>query len=232
MDGKVYPRRSRLLFRSALILAAVILVSGLYWLWDHRHYWLTHNFRVVSPGKVYAGGYHYPDPLSRIVRKYGIRTVLCLRYSEGDWPDRVEQETLQRLGVRFIRVAIPFNRPLREQIAAVEECLKVLGNPSMQPVFVHCWGGQHRTGIVIGAYRARFEQADQATIWQEFDRYGGNTADPPYAQQLLRAFLRREERRRQRRVSHRPANSRAARTDEAGAPRAASADRPPAGVAR
>ncbi len=192
-------RRRKGRFRALLIVAAVGVVGGLYWLWDHRHYWLTHNFRVVDPGKVYAGGYQYPGPLRRIVSEYGIKTVLSLRYDDGGKADRMERKTLNQLGVRFLRVEIPFNRPMREQLAALNECLRILTNPKLQPVFVHCWGGQHRTGIVVGAYRARVQALPEEQIWAEFDRYGGNTADPPYAQQLLRAFLRREQRRKARR---------------------------------
>lgn len=189
--------------RRILIIAWLLvfgsLLGGAAWLWDHRHYWLLHNFRVVDEGRVYAGGYQYPGPLTRIVKRYGIRTVLCLREDPTERTDEIERQTLARLGVRFQRVVIPFDRSRSEQLAALEKCLRILLDPECQPVFVHCWGGQHRVGVVVGAYRARAQRMGEEAIWREFDKFGGNTADPPYAQNLLRAFLRRENVRRERR---------------------------------
>ncbi len=184
--------------RAAAALLMAALAGLAYWAWDHRHYWLLHHFREVVPGRVYAGGYQYPGPLRRIVQRYGIRTVLCLRDDPTDPNDLLERAVLREYGVQFVRVVIPFNRPIAEQLAAVRKALAILRNRKNEPVFVHCWGGQHRTGVIVGAYRARFQRWPEERIWAEFERTGGMTADPPYAARLLAAFLKRERRRRAR----------------------------------
>ena len=197
-------KSSRTHVRAVVVILA--LLCGLaYWAWDHRHYWILHHFREVDPGKLYAGGYQYPGPLRRIIRRHGIRTVLSLRDDPSEPNDRREREVLRELGVRFVRVVIPFDRPMREQLAAVQHALAIIRAPENAPVFVHCWGGQHRTGVIVGAYRARFQRWPEARIWEEFNRMGGNTADPPYAARLLAAYLKRE-RRRQARLAARQAD--------------------------
>jgi len=50
-------------------------------------------------------------------------------------------------------VAIPMNTrvvPTTEQLA---QFLKVVNDPASQPVYVHCVGGKHRTGVMTAVYR-------------------------------------------------------------------------------
>ena len=40
--------------------------------------------------------------------------------------------------------------PTPDQIV---EFLRIVNDPANQPVFVHCWGGRHRTGVMTAIYR-------------------------------------------------------------------------------
>jgi tyrosine-protein phosphatase SIW14 len=58
----------------------------------------------------------------------------------------------------------PLSNWLPPSTSAVEEILSVIGNPAMQPVFVHCKRGADRTGTIIAVYRISHDcwSAEQA----------------------------------------------------------------------
>jgi hypothetical protein len=58
--------------------------------------------------------------------------------------------------------------PTLEQIA---QFMSIVTNPAHQPVYVHCAGGKHRTGVMTAVYRMEHDgwTADQA--YQEMKRY-------------------------------------------------------------
>lgn len=117
-----------------------------WWIWQ----WLTtagDNFNVVDKGKVYRSAALSADALRAKVKEYGIRTVLDLRIQrEGSPPDIA--------GVTMRHAALDDHGDVN--VPLVEECAKLLADPSAQPVLVHCAGGRHRTGVVVAFYRVRF----------------------------------------------------------------------------
>ena len=67
-----------------------------------KDYVLVRNFHVVEPGQVFRGAEQKPIPFSSIIRRHGIRTVLCL--AEPEWDERAAAESM---GVRGQRVERP-----------------------------------------------------------------------------------------------------------------------------
>jgi tyrosine-protein phosphatase SIW14 len=54
--------------------------------------------------------------------------------------------------------------------AQIAQFLKLVNDPAAQPVYVHCQGGRHRTGIMTAVYRmVGGWSADQA--FQEMKKY-------------------------------------------------------------
>jgi protein tyrosine/serine phosphatase len=53
----------------------------------------------------------------------------------------------------------------------IDQFLKIVNDPANQPVYVHCVGGRHRTGVMTAVYRMTQEgwSADQA--FQEMKRF-------------------------------------------------------------
>ncbi|HWP43990.1 MAG TPA: tyrosine-protein phosphatase [Blastocatellia bacterium] len=105
----------------------------------------------------------------------GIKTVIDLqRVGERD-----EQRLVEAAGMKFYRIGMSDRkRPSLEQI---ELFLKIVNDPANQPVFVHCRGGRHRTGVVTAAYRMtregwRPEQAIAEMKKFDFDRGFGHGA--------------------------------------------------------
>jgi hypothetical protein len=174
------------------ILPVAILVTGLLgcWLWDHRGYWFADNLREVEPGRIYAGGYQYPLPLQRIVRQYGIKTVLALREG-GDSFESQERRLLDSNGIHFQKIVIPYQVSDEERIEAIERAIDFITDERNQPVYVHCWAGCHRTGAVVAIYRvSRCRWTEQAAR-EELVGWGGAAFGTQWPARVLHTYCLR-----------------------------------------
>ncbi len=79
--------------------------------------------------------------------KLGVKTVIDLQ-SDGS---RHEKDMVEQAGMTFHR--IPLTTTERPSEAAVKQFLSLVNDPANQPVYVHCAGGQHRTGVMTAIYR-------------------------------------------------------------------------------
>lgn len=107
-----------------------------------------HYYRGAQPD-----GRDYTD-----LAALGVRTVIDLtRDGRSDEPGLVE-----RAGMKFLR--IPLTTSDRPADAAVAQFLTTVNDPMNQPVYVHCQGGRHRTGVMTAVYRMTEDgwTADQA----------------------------------------------------------------------
>ena len=48
---------------------------------------------------------------------------------------------------------IPMNTHVPPTSAQLAQFMKIVNDPANQPVYVHCVGGRHRTGVMTAAYR-------------------------------------------------------------------------------
>lgn len=133
------------------------------------------RFRQVDQG-VWAGGRPGQAGLEELAAA-GIRTVIDL---EGGWwhnpTDTVaaEERAARALGMNFI--SLPMHPWFVPKAAQVDSALKLMRDPSLQPVYVHCNHGKDRTGIVEGAYRVCYQgwtpdQAFAEMLQNGFNRY-------------------------------------------------------------
>src|SRR5260370_29578718 len=60
-------------------------------------------------------------------------------------------------------------------LGKVEAFFKIIDDPANQPVFMHCHGGHHRTGMMTAIYRIRHDNWDIGRACDEMDKYGFNT---------------------------------------------------------
>jgi protein tyrosine phosphatase (PTP) superfamily phosphohydrolase (DUF442 family) len=88
----------------------------------------------------------------------GVRTVIDL--TEGGRSD--EPGLARQVGMKFYR--IPLTTWDRPADTAVAEFLRLVNDPANEPVYVHCQGGRHRTGVMTAVYRMTGDgwSADQA----------------------------------------------------------------------
>jgi len=78
------------------------------------------------------------------LKQLGVKTVVNLRESGQ------EQAQVERAGLQGVRIASDAWDMTDDNVIAF---LKVVTDPSCQPVFVHCRHGADRTGTVCAAYR-------------------------------------------------------------------------------
>ncbi len=183
--GTCPTRRSRIRWLVVAVGGLAIAVGG-YWVWDHRHYWVAHNFRVVEPGRIFASGYQHPGPLRRIIRAHAIKTVLSLR--EADELEDVERKVLAGESVAFRRVVIPYRVSDAARIEKIEEAIAIMTDPANQPVLVHCWAGCHRAGAVVAIYRVSRCGWSEDRAYEELVRYGGTSRNARAPARVLHTF--------------------------------------------
>jgi protein-tyrosine phosphatase len=175
-----------------LLAFSAVAFSSLagYWLWDHRGYWLADNLREVEPGRIYAGGYQYARPLERIIRRYGIKTVLSLREG-GDPFESDERAVLETNGVQFRKIVIPYRVSDEERIAAIEQAIALITEEQNQPVYVHCWAGCHRTGAVVAIYRVSRCNWSESAAREELVSWGGTARGTQWPTRVLHTYCTR-----------------------------------------
>lgn len=130
------------------------------------------DIRIDNFGKINDHYYRGAQPDDRDFKDLaalGIRTVIDLQ-KDGSVG---EQRLVESAGMKFYR--IPMTTTDRPSDAAVQQFLTLVNDPANQPVYVHCQGGRHRTGVMTAAYRMTQDgwSADQA--YGEMKKYGFET---------------------------------------------------------
>lgn len=95
----------------------------------------------------------------------GVKTVIDLTRNGRE----NEKGIVQRAGMTFYR--IPLSTSERPSEAAVKQFLAIVNDPANQPVYVHCQGGQHRTGVMTAVYRMTKYGWTETKAYDEMRRY-------------------------------------------------------------
>lgn len=126
------------------------------------------RIRIDNFGKVDATYYRGAQPDERDytdLAALGIKMVIDLQ-QDG----RANEERLVKAaGMKFYRIPMTVHvPPTSEQLASF---LRLVNDPANQPVYVHCAGGRHRTGVMTAVYRMTRDgwTADQA--FKEMKQY-------------------------------------------------------------
>lgn len=121
------------------------------------------NFGEVSPA-YYRGA----QPVGRdyaALAALGVRTVIDLQ-RDGD---AAEQQLVERAGMTFHRIPMTTHTaPTAQQIS---EFLALVDDPASQPVYVHCAGGRHRTGVMTAVYRMAEDGWTSDRAFKEMKQY-------------------------------------------------------------
>jgi protein tyrosine/serine phosphatase len=103
------------------------------------------NFGEVTP--TYFRGEQPEGSEYATLAAFGIKTVIDLQ-ADGQSNER---GLVERAGMKFHR--IPMTTHVAPTKAQIAEFLKLVNDPANQPVYVHCAGGKHRTGVMTAVYR-------------------------------------------------------------------------------
>src|SRR5947207_2016071 len=97
--------------------------------------------------------------------KLGVKTVIDL---QSDGSPR-EKRLVEAAGMAFYR--IPLTTSERPPEAAVKQFLSLVNDRAKQPVYVHCAGGQHRTGVMTAVYRMTKYAWTEDKAYDEMKQY-------------------------------------------------------------
>jgi tyrosine-protein phosphatase SIW14 len=117
------------------------------------------------------------------LKKLGITTIVDLRGNRG--PVTREREQAESLGMHFIDIPVKgWSGPNNAQVA---EFLKLLRQNPTQKIFVHCYYGSDRTGVMVAAYRMAQQNWTPDQAIAEMDSFGFHY----YLYPAMKSYVRR-----------------------------------------
>jgi len=120
-------------------------------------------------------GHDYAD-----LAALGVKTVIDLT-EDGDVR---ESGMVQSTGMKFYRIPMTTHGEPAPQ--SVAQFLKLVNDPVNQPVYVHCQGGRHRTGIMTAVYRMTEDGWTADRAFSEMQQYGFG---PAFLHSALKDFV-------------------------------------------
>ena len=96
----------------------------------------------------------------------GVKTVINLT-SDDAQPG--EKAAVERSKMRYVDIPMTTRvAPTTEQMLAF---MSVVNDPASQPVYVHCVGGRHRTGVMTAVYRMVNDDISGGDAFKEMKQY-------------------------------------------------------------
>ena len=133
------------------------------------------NFGRVDP--MYSRGaqpegHDYAD-----LAALGVKTIINLTSDDAE-PN--EQAMAAQAGMTYYQIPMSTHEP--PTTAQLAQFLKIVDDPASQPVYVHCVGGRHRTGVMTAAYRMTQDgwTADQAFKEMKQYKFGADFLHPEF----------------------------------------------------
>jgi protein tyrosine/serine phosphatase len=133
------------------------------------------NFGRVSTN--YFRGAEPDDEQYAALAAVGIKTVIDLRSDDFDTEDGL---LVERAGMKYVQIPMTTHEPPTR--AVIEQFLRIVDDPENQPVYVHCVGGRHRTGVMTAVYRITRDgwTADQAFKEMKAYKFGADFLHPEF----------------------------------------------------
>ncbi len=103
------------------------------------------NFGQINTN--YFRGARPKDEDYKTLATMGIKTVVNLE-RDGDI---TAQQKAEAAGLKFFLIRMSDSE--KPSDGDVQKFLEIANDPANQPIFVHCKGGRHRTGLVTAVYR-------------------------------------------------------------------------------
>lgn len=121
------------------------------------------NFGQVN-GHIYRGGQPEDDGYAELAA-LGIKTVIDLR---DDAKSRA-RKLVERNGMRYINIKLDDRTP--PTLEESDQFLKLVNDQANWPVYVHCAGGRHRTGVLVAIYRMEMDSWGAEQAYREMKQF-------------------------------------------------------------
>jgi uncharacterized protein (TIGR01244 family) len=131
--------------RKAAIVAAIVLLAA------SAHAQPAPSITIDNFGRVDATYFRGAQPKGhdyRDLAALGVRTVIDLTSDDGQ---RDEPALAAAAGMKYVHIPMTMHTPPTP--GQVAQFLTTVNDAESQPVFVHCVGGRHRTGVMTAVYR-------------------------------------------------------------------------------
>jgi tyrosine-protein phosphatase SIW14 len=126
------------------------------------------NIRIANFGRVNDNYYRGAQPGGRDyadLAALGVKTVIDLQ----EYGDATEPTMVEAAGMTYVRIGM--NTRINPTQAQVDEFLRIVNDPASQPVYVHCAGGRHRTGVMTAVYRMTGDRWSGDEAFREMKKY-------------------------------------------------------------
>ena len=122
------------------------------------------NFGQISPTYYRGGqpqGRDYAD-----LAALGVKTIINLT---SDDATADEKGMTEQAGLTYFQ--IPMTTHAAPTAAQLAQFMTIVNDPANQPVYVHCVGGRHRTGVMTAAYRMAHDRWTAERAFKEMKQY-------------------------------------------------------------
>lgn len=139
-----------------------------------------HQVGIDNFGQISATYYRGAQPLGddyADLAALGIKTVINLT---SDDALAEEPGLVEKAGMHY--VSLPMTTRVPPTAEQQARFLSVVNDPARQPVYVHCVGGKHRTGVMTAIYRMTQNawSADQAFDEMKDFKFGADFLHPEF----------------------------------------------------
>ncbi len=134
------------------------------------------NFARVNDS-YYRGAQPVGDDYADL-KALGITTIINLTSDEDDSFD--ERQAVESHGMKYVHIPMSTRRPPTDQ--ELETFFAIVNGAESQPVYVHCVGGRHRTGVMTAVYRMTRDGLSGADAFKEMKqfKYGPDFLHPEF----------------------------------------------------
>lgn len=126
------------------------------------------NIRIKNFGKLddhfYRGAQPKPEDYKALAA-LGIRTIIDLRND----PTKYEKIEAEKAGIKYIN--IPMSDKEKPADETIVTFFNIANAQENLPLYVHCIGGRHRTGLIGAVYRFDRYKWDYENAYQEMKNY-------------------------------------------------------------
>ena len=122
------------------------------------------NFGQVNP-TYFRGAQPKGDDFAKLA-SLGVKTLISLT---GDDTIENERALVEQAGLKFVK--IPMSTRVAPTTGELSRFMAVVTDPANQPVYVHCIGGRHRTGVMTAAYRMAHDGWSAEQAFKEMKQY-------------------------------------------------------------
>ena len=127
------------------------------------------KIRIDNFGRINPNYYRGAQPKGRDyadLAALGVKTLIDLTSDDAAADEKLMAE---RSGMKYFK--IPMTTHAVPTPAVVAEFLKLTNDSANQPVYVHCVGGRHRTGVMTAIYRMTQDRWTADRAFKEMKQY-------------------------------------------------------------